>query len=734
MGKKNDLDELMEFLKKFDIEDVKEVISRYREEATETEYPALEEVEEYPILEEPSGVSLEKQLVSGRFSGEMVFPVGSRGSYMLDLRVDINPRHPNSPVMYKISGDIYQVYRKPKVWNVYRESWIVDKPMIRWSKDIVRIFGVVRYFQNSHPRTYVKVYIPWSYPNIGPALVGIREHGQTTTDIYSCEKRSNAFRDVTLEVDVCKSVNSEPILPRYDTDAHTNRPATIPRRKLTIEEAYNEAGIALNINPKRSIIDDSSTRYNTWSDSELHDAMEIYFSHYPGNWPKWHLWCLFAGSYDSAGIVGIMFDYGVYYGGPGRAPERQGCAIFRNHWVFNNLVQNPSNDSQAWAMRQLLYTYVHEIGHAFNFVHSWNKGRPNALSWMNYPQNYDSVNGAGTFWANFFFRFDDKELVHIRHGDRASVIMGGDAWASGGHLEAPGANVEMAGEAPLEVTVRSKQYFEYMEPVIVELKVKNVSDAALALDSQISPEFGSVDVFIQRPDGKIVRYEPVMEKLATPEIMNLEPNGRYCTNVRISFGRQGHYFAEPGSYRIRAVYYGLGDLLIPSGVHEVRIAHPYSSKQERDGAGFYSGMAGMAMYLGGSDSQFLVDGMKALKNVAENYRESAAGAQMELLLAKNLTRPFRSVVDGKRVEVRAPNTAEAINLLDAAMRQHERDETTFTNLTYHECRRAKAQILVSIGKKNEAKTELKGLVEYLRSKGVKDDILEEIGRYSKGIQ
>ena len=34
-------------------------------------------------------------------------------------------------------------------------------------------------------------------------------------------------------------------------------------------------------------------------------------------------------------------------------------------------------------------------------------------------------------------RFDDEELVHIRHGDRSAVIMGGDDWGSGGHLERP---------------------------------------------------------------------------------------------------------------------------------------------------------------------------------------------------------------------------------------------------------------------------------------------------------
>ena len=51
-------------------------------------------------------------------------------------------------------------------------------------------------------------------------------------------------------------------------------------------------------------------------------------------------------------------------------------------------------------MRQFLYTWVHEAGHAFNFLHSWDKGRPDALSWMNYDWRYDQRNGADTFWGS----------------------------------------------------------------------------------------------------------------------------------------------------------------------------------------------------------------------------------------------------------------------------------------------------------------------------------------------
>ena len=260
--------------------------------------------------------------------------------------------------------------------------------------------------------TNVEITIPWADSKIGPAVVKFSSSAlrpPLLLSSYSCEKKSNAFRDLTLEVDVCQSVNSAPILPSYDTHTHSNRPADLPQRTLTIEDAYDEAGIDVTINPAHTIINDSAANFNTWSAAELHDAMEQHFSQYSGSWPKWHMWCLMAGYFDNSGVGGIMFDAPAAYGGAGEAPDRQGCAVFRNHSWFNNLVSNPTNDTQAEAMRKFLYTCVHEMGHAFNYLHSWDKGRPDALSWMNYDWKYDNRNGSGSFWGNFRMRFDDEE-------------------------------------------------------------------------------------------------------------------------------------------------------------------------------------------------------------------------------------------------------------------------------------------------------------------------------------
>ena len=102
----------------------------------------------------------------------------------------------------------------------------------------------------------------------------------------------------------------------------------------------------------------------------------------------------------------------------------------------------PASAARPPTPRRLqLYTCIHELGHCFNLLHSWQKSlatppqpnRPASPSWMNYPWRFPG--GPAAFWTAFPFRFDDQELVHVRHGFRNDVIMGGNPFGTGAALE-----------------------------------------------------------------------------------------------------------------------------------------------------------------------------------------------------------------------------------------------------------------------------------------------------------
>lgn len=679
--------------------------------------------------------------VSGRYEGST--PAPQSGRFDLHLRVDIDPRSANSPVMNRVSGDIYQVFRimlpgRPAiVWQVYVESWIVDAPRVTWSRCFVDIAGTVRYWKGQHPATDVAIRIPWdTLTPAGPASVTFTEQGGAQRS-FTCPRVSDCFRDLRMEIDVCASVNQQPLLPVYDTSWHNNRPANLPQRVLTVEAAYREAGVCVTIPAGPTVIDDSAPQFTSWSPAELHDAMETSFSAIGGGWPKWHMWGLMAGLFDSPGVGGIMFDAAAQFGGAGDAPERQGYAVFRNHSWFNNLVAGtPQNQDQAWAMRHFLYTWVHEAGHGFNFLHSWDKGRPDSLSWMNYDWRYDQRNGTDSFWGNFRFRLDNEELIHMRHGDRAAVIMGGDPWASGGHLATPDlAMAQLLGDPPLELLIRSKEYFQLMEPVLIELRLRNrMPDLPLTIDKRLGPEFGGVVVHIQKPDGTIVEYAPNMCALGTPEPLTLAPStggtegeDRYSKEIFLAYGRGGFYFDRPGDYQVRAFYQGLGDVLILSNVHRIRIGTPMSAEMDRLGQDFFSDAVGLALYLQGSQSPYLSKGMGVIEEVADRCKDSVLGVKLALTLANSAAEPFFRITDPVERKLTKTSNADpkrALELTKPALDVVRKEKVKELNLIYGRVVRRRAEYHQAADQPKAAKEELATLRQDLAQRNANQSVLD----------
>ena len=702
--------------------------------------------------------------ISGQYEGEMTAPTSGLG--FLDLRIDVDKRYPNSPVLKRVSGDFYQLNKisvpgsPPKVTRVYRESWIVHRPMVKTVGKKVEITGKVTFWKGIHPPNTLQITVAAPKSGVTPSCIVsfTRPGGQTA--LYSCTKKSDSFRTLNLEIDVCESVNAPPVLPECNINGHPIKPAGLPARVLTIEEAYREAGVRVKIRPKTSVIDDSDAEFQTWSDAELHNAMETYFSQMKGPWPKWEMWGVLAGSYEEPSVGGVMFDAAATFGGAGKAPERQGFAVFRKHEWFDNLVEGePSSADEAAAMRQFLYTWVHEAGHAFNFLHSWDKNRPDALSWMNYDWRYDNLNGADSFWSNFMFRFDDEELVHLRHGDRSAVIMGGDPWASGGHLEAPpgaeylaappGAMASAEGEQPVELLIRSKEYFEFMEPVAIELRLRNLfPDMPITLDSRLNPEYGGVVIYIRRPDGRIVEYAPVMCKLAytsPKQLLPLLPDeqpgpDRYSEEVLISYGRYGFYFDEPGEYYVRALYQGGGDLLIPSNVHRLRVGTPLTRELDRAAQDYFSYEVGMNLYLEGSRSPHLEKGFDFLRELSEEHKNSLLGAKLAMTVANGLTQPFFHLKHTDEVEEKLKlsqthkaEPKEALKLTEAAVDVFQKTEQKALNLSYRQLVSQRVDCLVALDRQKQAVKELDELHEHLRSQGANAPVLDQISNLASTI-
>jgi hypothetical protein len=237
-----------------------------------------------------------------------------------------------------------------------------------------------------------------------------------------------------------------------------------------------------------------------------------------------------------------------------------------------------------------------------------------------------------------------------------------------------------------------------------------------------------------------MEYSPIFCKLATPEIKVLKPltgtvqgEDRYSQNVLLNFGSKGYYFSEPGEYLIRAVYQGLGDVLIPSNLHRIQIGRPFSLDEEKIAQDFFNYNTGMALYLNGSSSPYLKKGMETLETVAEKFQKTPVGANISLVLANDLSKPFHRIEKDKLVQVRSANPEEAFSRVNRALDQQKKDDSTFTNLGHHHAVRTAVDLLITMDKKDLAKTELDLLVKTLEKKGVNKPVLDDIKSFAKKL-
>ncbi|HEX6656851.1 MAG TPA: hypothetical protein VF065_02140, partial [Ilumatobacter sp.] len=383
--------------------------------------------------------------------------------------------------------------------------------------------------------------------------------------------RSPYFHKVEFEYDAESPV--APVL-QIDTCAHPNRPATLPCENLTIREVFQRSGFDATISPNPSTV--TGAPGGTWSDMEMHDAMTVFWSRF-ANLPQWALWTFFANQHDfGTGLGGIMFDDI----GPN---HRQGTAIF-----YNSFISDPPPPADpnvdAYIARNRFWTAVHEMGHAFNLAHSWQKSlgapfgspwipladEPEARSFMNYP--YGVSGGETAFYADFEYRFTDPELLFMRHAPERFVRMGDAAWFDHHGFEQMQAQAVPTLSLDLRVN-RAAPVFEFLEPVVVELKLKNVSAQPQIVDGTILDTLDGVTIALKRQGSPARQFLPFAQYCMKPEAKVLQPGEAIYASVYVTAGLNGVDVAEPGRYVMQAALHRPdGDIV--SRPLSLRIAPP----------------------------------------------------------------------------------------------------------------------------------------------------------------
>jgi hypothetical protein len=549
-----------------------------------------------------------------------------------DLRLDIDGRYPQMTA----SGKLFRQFGLRTHWiasltktaaNTYNGSiWYKDGNVASFPYTNVTITVVKSIFANQ--RKAIVVY------SGGGSAVRTRTFGFV----------SSYFHKVEFEYD-CET--GAPATLSYNTASHPTRPASLPLETVSIERIFQRAGFDATRSPNSTIIPNDGPDPGTqWSDAEMHDAMQTYWSRF-ANKPQWAMWVLFAKQHDlGSSLGGIMFDSI----GPN---HRQGTAIFTNSFVATA----PAGDANpaAWVNRMFFWTAIHEMGHGFNLAHSWQKhlGTPwipltsdgEARSFMNYPYNVSG--GQSAFFSNFEFRFIDQELLFMRHAPERFVEMGNANWFDHHGFQQQEGTLDSGFELELRVD-RARPMYEFLEPVVVELKLTNVSQEPKIVPESVLKNLNNI-MLITKKDGRAARnWAPYAHYCMEPKAHVLRPGESITDSVFVSVGSTGWMIDEPGNYSVQAAMQLEGFDLVSNPLR-LRVAPPRGYDEEYVAQEVFTDEAGRVMAFDGS--QVLDNGIAAWEELVDRLPKSRAAVHARVALAMPKTKIYRTLdVDAVRAD------------------------------------------------------------------------------------
>lgn len=634
--------------------------------------------------------------INGRYRGRFF-----RGQ--AELRVDMDGAREC------VSGDLFQVSGETSnLWY----SFVAEAPRVSRGDSETVIEGRARFSTTEISADTVRVTVVHAAANPGQpvATLQLLRADGTLVQTVSCTFESPFLRTVEIKEDVEQSVGSR--FTEYRTDRLPSPPG--PARILSIAKAFEEIGIQL-IPASEPAATSLRAPGGCWSNAELHGAMQTSFRGLEDK-PAWRLWILHAQKYEKDLTLGMMFDI--------QGRQRQGCA------VFYETLAGQSHRKR----RDQLHTCVHEIGHCFNLRDAFIgsdliPARPGALSWMNYPWEFRvgaGVAGTNAFWRAFPFQFDPQELLHLRHGFRDDVIMGGRPFEGEGALRRPERFQDSVDDASgLSLRLEAPGALDYGEPVWVELRLSLRGDEPREAHTSLHPREGFVQIAIRKPGGETVLFEPVFRRSMDLQTAVLdEENPSLYEAAFLGFGKRGFYFGQPGLYEVRAIYQALDGSRVVSNILHLRIRSPFDREDDSVAEAFLGEEQGLLIAFRGSDSEDLAKGNRALESVIHEHSSHPLANYARMVQASNLAREFKNVLPGGEVHTRPVQAKQAWELLEPVSEDFRSCKSKINYLVFGRTFRQLARAQLQVGDREGAESTLTRLREHLMERKAREDKLQ----------
>lgn len=591
------------------------------------------------------------QPVSGQYQWRQ--PGGSPFS-RAEIRLDVDGRHP----LMTVSGTAYGGLATRVHWMARPLTPIATSEGVKWTGAISYREGTTFLFQ------YTAVQIERNGQMLRVTCTG---GGPDLVQDY--EFVSPFFRAVELEFDSVEGV--QPVLD-ISTHAHPARPASIPAETLSIQEVYRRAGFDASLSGGNTTVPLAGAGANArWSDAEMHDAMQVYWSRFADR-PQWALWTFLAALHeDGSSLGGIMFDDI----GPN---HRQGTAVFMDSFIADQPENDPSAD--AWVRRMRFWTTVHEMGHAFNLAHAWQKTLGNAwmpmpngnhlLTFMNYPFRFPQ--GEAEFFRRFTLRFTDDELLFLRHAPEAFVQMGNANWFDNHGFE----QAETPSASQLRLQIRASQAtrrFDFLEPASIEITLQNTSSEPCLIPERLLESHDVLTVVVKKRNTPAHQWQPFAHYCQRSKLTVLQPGAAVSSTLLVAVGPGGWLIDTPGTYDIQLCLH-LDSVDVVSNLLTVHVNPATGRDEEVLAQDYFSEEVGRVLAFNGS--RHLTGANTTLRKLVELFGNRSAAIRARVVLASPGLREFKLVdfsedpaaLNGSRGRVQViPASAEAPGLLAAAL-------------------------------------------------------------------
>ncbi|MFM7199583.1 MAG: tetratricopeptide repeat protein [Myxococcota bacterium] len=224
--------------------------------------------------------------------------------------------------------------------------------------------------------------------------------------------------------------------------------------------------------------------------------------------------------------------------------------------------------------------------------------------------------------------------------------------------------VPVSGDVRLSLEL-AKEDFVLGEPITVRAILENTTDHTLRFPPLLDPQFGYNQFIITTPSGKKLGYSAVAIACSRGELQfeALAPGETRVADLPIFFHRDGWIFAEPGEYRIQALYRSTADAAQRADSNELRLVVQPGSAEDQAAARLLMGHEqGLFMMWGEGDH--LEEGIAALEDVVSRYPNSLLATYGRYALASNLSVNF---MDGRFQQERKARPADVLRLLQPVL-------------------------------------------------------------------